>query len=84
MHRTGNGMGARGARRSSKARDGAGWPWETSERPMDDALAISTVIKAVGRQTQAANVPDVGTARVALSQLRLGIDQLETDVFVGA
>jgi hypothetical protein len=57
--------------------------WETSERPMDDTLAIRTVISAVRAGSQA-DALDVGAALIAFCELCQGIDRLEAGLLEAA
>jgi hypothetical protein len=57
--------------------------WETSERPMDDALAIRTVIGTASEGSRA-DALDVGAALITLCELRQGVDRLEGDLLEAA
>jgi hypothetical protein len=58
---------------------------EMPARPMDDVQAINAVIDAArGGAGRPADALDVGAALVMLCNLRLYLDQLETDLLDGA
>jgi hypothetical protein len=58
---------------------------EMPARPMDDVHAINSVIDAArGEAGRRADALDVGAALVMLCNLRLYLDQLETDLLDGA
>jgi hypothetical protein len=58
---------------------------EMPARPMDDVQAINSVIDAArGEAGRPADALDVGAALVMLCNLRLYVDQLETDLLDGA